>query len=436
MVPPVVFFGCSLGLFFADIVAERQRLCCFSNMMLWLAGASGSLAATKDLDGGFRPMTRSSWRVLAFGALLASVALPASAQVVVGGSSAPNVEVNWSVLDNLGRQPNLADMLKTEPLPGEAQAAQPRNRAPQGVQYRPYKPGAQPYAKGKSTAKVAQKAPAKKAPAQKAKVTPASAKADHMADLVQSSRSEPKAEAPRKAAAPALPPKPDVTPVVEAPKATTPAVAGPQVSLPEVPKPTAAPVQQVKAPELPPAAKVVEEPKVELPKAAEAPKAEAPALPPTALTPPPMPVAKVEPKPEPAPAPVQAVVPAPAPQQIAALPPSPAPVAASGFKGDTLTIPFTGESARVPDGSLSDLDRLAKRMLKDESLGLQLLAYADGDDANASKARRLSLSRALEVRKYLMDQGLRSTRIEVRALGNKLEGTGSPDRVDAVLVSR
>ena len=35
-----------------------------------------------------------------------------------------------------------------------------------------------------------------------------------------------------------------------------------------------------------------------------------------------------------------------------------------------------------------------------------------------------------------MDQGLRSTRIEVRALGNKLEGAGSPDRVDAVLVSR
>lgn len=383
-------------------------------------------------------MTRSSWRVLAFGALLASVALPASAQVVVGGSSAPNVEVNWSVLDNLGRQPNLADMLKTEPLPGETQAAQPRNRAPQGVQYRPYKPGAQPYAKGgkpaAKPAKAAQKAPAQKAPAQKAKVTPASTKVDHMADLVQSNRVEPKVEAPRKAAAPALPPKPDVTPVVETPKAAAPAVTGPQVSLPEVPKPAAAPVQQAKAPEPPPAPKVelpkvAEAPKVETPKV-EAPKAEAPALPPTALTPPPLPVAKAEP------APVQAAAPAPAAQQIAALPPSPAPVAASGFKGDTLTIPFTGESARVPDRSLSDLDRLAKRMLKDESLGLQLLAYAEGDEANASKARRLSLSRALEVRKYLMDQGLRSTRIEVRALGNKLEGAGSPDRVDAVLVSR
>jgi outer membrane protein OmpA-like peptidoglycan-associated protein len=75
-------------------------------------------------------------------------------------------------------------------------------------------------------------------------------------------------------------------------------------------------------------------------------------------------------------------------------------------------------------------------MEKDESLSLQLLAYADGDEANASKARRLSLSRALEVRKYLMELGVRSTRIEVRALGNKVEGGGPADRVDAMFASR
>lgn len=419
MVPPVVFCGYGFCLFFADIVAGWQRLCCFSNMMLWLAGASVSLAATKVLDGGFRPMTRSSWRVLAFGALLASVALPASAQVVVGGNSAPNVEVNWSVLDNLGRQPNLADMLKSEPQSGGGEIAQPRRQTPpQGVQYRPYKPGAQPYAKAPA-AKPAAKPTAKPAP--KPKVVPASAKTDPMAGLVQSSRAE--ATAPPKAAAPAVPPKPEIAPVAATPKPA----AGPQVSLPELPKPAAAPVQQAKAPEPPPV------PKAEPPKAIEAPKpetakAELPPLPPAALTPPPLPVVKAEPKPEPA------VAPAP-PPQLAALPPAPPP-AASNFKGDTLTIPFAGESARVPDAALSDLDRLAKRMLKDESLALQLLAYAEGDDANASKARRLSLSRALEVRKYLMDQGLRSTRIEVRALGNKLEGAGSPDRVDAVLVNR
>ncbi|HTH18406.1 MAG TPA: OmpA family protein, partial [Magnetospirillum sp.] len=91
---------------------------------------------------------------------------------------------------------------------------------------------------------------------------------------------------------------------------------------------------------------------------------------------------------------------------------------------------------RLPDAMLPELDKLVKRMQRDDSVGLQLLAYAEGDDANASKARRLSLSRALEVRKYLMEQGLRSTRIEVRALGNKIEGAGPADRVDAVLVGR
>ncbi len=74
-------------------------------------------------------------------------------------------------------------------------------------------------------------------------------------------------------------------------------------------------------------------------------------------------------------------------------------------------------------------------MEKDEALNLQLLAYASGDEANASKARRLSLSRALEVRKYLMEMGVRSTRIEVRALGNKIEGSPA-ERVDVVLTAR
>jgi outer membrane protein OmpA-like peptidoglycan-associated protein len=145
-------------------------------------------------------------------------------------------------------------------------------------------------------------------------------------------------------------------------------------------------------------------------------------LPPTALTPPPLPAA----------------VRAPEPQQVAALPatPAPAPAAVLSSKNDTLSVAFASESSHLSETAHAELDRLIKRMQKDESLTLQLLAYAEGDDANASKARRLSLSRALEVRKYLMEQGLRSTRIEVRALGNKLDGAGTADRVDAVLVVR
>ncbi|NFV80303.1 OmpA family protein [Magnetospirillum aberrantis] len=368
-------------------------------------------------------MKRSSWRVLAYGAVMTAVALPASAQVVIGGNSRPSVEVNWSVLDSLGHQPTLADMLKADGVaPSQPQVA-PRSSASQGVQYRPYKAGAQPYAKTPKTVKSAKAAPK---PAKKSSVVPASASADSMADLVQSSQeAKPAAQPPAK------------------PQMSEPAVTGPQVSLPELPK--AAPVVEAKA-EVPKveASKVaapkaeppkvelakVEAPKIEIPKVeapkVELPKAEVAALPPMALTPPPLPAAKTE---------VVAAVEQKA-QEVAALPPA-APVSApSAFRGDTLTVPFSVESARLSDASRGELDLLAKRMLKDEGLGLQLMAYADGDDASASKARRLSLSRALEVRKYLMDKGLRSTRIEVRALGNKFEGSGSPDRVDAVLVNR
>jgi len=95
------------------------------------------------------------------------------------------------------------------------------------------------------------------------------------------------------------------------------------------------------------------------------------------------------------------------------------------------TITFDKDSARLPDGARDMLAHLASRMSEDATLEVQLLAYAAGDEENASKARRLSLSRALAVRSFLIDQGVRSTRIEVRALGNKVPD-GSPDRVDII----
>lgn len=361
-------------------------------------------------------MVRATWRVLAFGALMAAVALPASAQVVIGGSGQPNVEVNWAVLDSLGRQPTLADMLKGEVPGAQARAAlNPPAAANKGVQYRPYKASADK-AKPVKAVKKAAAAPASK----RAAVTPVSAKAEApvaspaVAQLVQAAQKAelpkaelPKAELPKVAAQPALPPKPVVEPVkaVEAVKPP----AGPQISLPELPKPV--PVQPPAAP--------VQIAKVEPPAAPVAVAA------PVALTP----------TPPPAPAPVAKVE--PAPQQVAAVVPVPAPAPSVSTKGgDTLSVAFTADSARLPDSVHPELDKLVKRLQKDDGLGLQLLAYAEGDEASASKARRLSLSRALEVRKYLMEQGVRSTRIEVRALGNKMEGAGPADRVDALVVNR
>ncbi|HEX6979337.1 MAG TPA: OmpA family protein [Alphaproteobacteria bacterium] len=104
--------------------------------------------------------------------------------------------------------------------------------------------------------------------------------------------------------------------------------------------------------------------------------------------------------------------------------------------GRIATIPFVHGAADLPESARADLERAVREIKKDESARLQLVAYAkgSGDDAE-SQARRLSLSRALAVRSYLIDQGVRSTRMEVRALGNKVPD-GQPDRVDIVLVHR
>lgn len=74
-------------------------------------------------------------------------------------------------------------------------------------------------------------------------------------------------------------------------------------------------------------------------------------------------------------------------------------------------------------------------MTADAKLRLQLLAYANGSSQSASQSRRLSLSRALAARSYLIGQGVPSTRIDVRALGNKTEG-GPPNRIDIIVSKR
>jgi len=106
---------------------------------------------------------------------------------------------------------------------------------------------------------------------------------------------------------------------------------------------------------------------------------------------------------------------APLPSQ-AALPLAPAaPPAARA-----LQIAFAAGDSRLPAAAQGGLKELAARMKAQESLRLQIVAYAAGGDLSASAARRLSLSRALAVRTFLIDNGVRSTRIDVRALGDKV----------------
>jgi outer membrane protein OmpA-like peptidoglycan-associated protein len=136
-----------------------------------------------------------------------------------------------------------------------------------------------------------------------------------------------------------------------------------------------------------------------------------------------------------APPPAAATSGSPTALALTAQPPSTEPTATAPAQESLSTITFDKDSARLPDAARDTLAHLASRMGEDATLEVLVLGYAAGDEENASKARRLSLSRALAVRSFLIDQGVRRTRIEVRALGNKVP-EGAPDRVDIEMQKR
>jgi outer membrane protein OmpA-like peptidoglycan-associated protein len=169
----------------------------------------------------------------------------------------------------------------------------------------------------------------------------------------------------------------------------------------------------------------------------------------------PEPATAPAPKEEPKPAMVAAVAPPPPPPAPVA-PAAPAQVATSpaaeaaptagqqlaslapanvGSDGRLAIVSFQTGTADLPEAARTLLERTAAEMKRDENARLQLVAYAAGNEDASSQARRLSLSRALAVRSYLIEHGVRSTRMDVRALGNKVP-EGPPDRVDVMLVRR
>jgi outer membrane protein OmpA-like peptidoglycan-associated protein len=113
--------------------------------------------------------------------------------------------------------------------------------------------------------------------------------------------------------------------------------------------------------------------------------------------------------------------------QTASLPPEALP--------EQMRLMFEDGSASLSDGAKSRLDRLAEVLEENPQQRVQLMAFAQGTEDTASQARRLSLSRALAVRTYLIDQGIRSTRMDVRALGATAD-QGPLDRVDIVPANR
>lgn len=96
-----------------------------------------------------------------------------------------------------------------------------------------------------------------------------------------------------------------------------------------------------------------------------------------------------------------------------------------------IRIVFPVDLNDVPVEANAALDDLAAQMLADENMRIQIMCYASGTEETESKARRKSLARCINIRQYLFKKDVRTTRMDVRALGLKSEGQPS-DRVDIV----
>ncbi len=251
------------------------------------------------------------------------------------------------------------------------------------------------------------KAPVAEAPKPKDKPAP---KADEKATAVPAVNIEEKKPAPP---APEAKPAPAAAPEVKKPEATPPAPPAPAAAQPAPPPPP--PPAPAAAQPAPPAAPI-------------APKgpAEAPAKPVNLV---PMPKASSAPV-----VPVETTAttatpatPTPAPEAAA----TQAPAAPAG-KVD-LVIIFKATETSLPLSMKDQVDAVVGKLKADETLRVNLIAYASAGADQASTVRRVSLSRALSVRAYLIDNGIGNLRINVQAEGDKNPG-GEPDRVDVFLV--
>lgn len=97
-----------------------------------------------------------------------------------------------------------------------------------------------------------------------------------------------------------------------------------------------------------------------------------------------------------------------------------------------LSIKFLNTEATLPISAEEDLKKIAKNM-KSNKQTVTLFSYASESADQATTARRVSMARALAVRAFLIEQGIDSFNINVRAEGSKGVG-GEPDRVDIVLL--
>ena len=214
--------------------------------------------------------------------------------------------------------------------------------------------------------------------------------------------------------------------IAAAPKAPSPA---PRPAVAEIAKPKS-PAPATTAP------KQLAEKKAPPPAPAPAPASPVSAAPPPA---PRAPEIASAPPPPPMPSAAQPAATTVEKKKAASVPPPAAPQQASTSTETPADGPvkviFNNDDTKLSADGQSALESVLGKLAATDNLRVQLMAYAAGGDLTSSKARRISLSRALSVRSYLIEKGVRSTRIDVRALGDK--GEGEPkNRVDVNLIER
>ncbi len=100
-------------------------------------------------------------------------------------------------------------------------------------------------------------------------------------------------------------------------------------------------------------------------------------------------------------------------------PPTKAPLAAS--------VPFAGPSPNLTDTTRALLDRVGEDLAAKKPRLVEVRAFATGDDITS---RQISLARALVVRAYLIDRGVKSSRIDIGAF------LGDDERVDILVPNK
>lgn len=81
-------------------------------------------------------------------------------------------------------------------------------------------------------------------------------------------------------------------------------------------------------------------------------------------------------------------------------------------------IGFSKDATELDESAKAELTELAEQITRDDR-NVRIVAYAAGTAEQASIARRISLSRALQIRAHLIDQGVNQLKINVQAMGNK-----------------